>query len=189
LKRPWNLCGFTRAAVALAAVTLALAGPLGCGSKGAKARPAGPARTAQEMRDQAFLLPLKQQQRWMYGEARPALSRKPSYLLRGINFGEGSSSLDAEASGVCRDFAKVMAEKPAVKILVLGLTDAFGEKANADNLGLLRARATRDFLAAQGVAKDRIEIATIGADAAVAKADEKIAQSNDRRVEIWLVSE
>jgi outer membrane protein OmpA-like peptidoglycan-associated protein len=183
-----SLLGISLGAVALAAAALVLAGSLACGPKTAKAPPS-PRITAEAQRDQAFLVPLKQQQRWNYAAAKPKPSRTPSYLLRSINFEENGSTLDGEAQGVCRDFAKVMAEKPEVRILVLGLADAYGEKVNAENLGLLRAKATREFLAAQGVAKDRMEMGTIGATGAVAKPDEKIAQSLDRRVEIWLMAE
>jgi outer membrane protein OmpA-like peptidoglycan-associated protein len=177
------------AVLALATLALVLTAPLACGPKTAKRPPSTTRMSGEAQRDQAFLVPLKQQQRWAYGETKPALSSKPAYLLRSINFEENGSSLDAEASGVCRDFAKVMAEKPKVRILLLGLADAYGEKLNAENLGLLRARATREFLGQQGVAKDRMEMATIGSAGAVAKPDEKIAQSLDRRVEIWLIEE
>lgn len=177
------------AAVALAATALALAGPLACGRKAVKTPPPTSMRSAEAQRDQSFLLPVKQQQRWSYGEATPAPSRTPAYLLRSFNFEENGSNLDAEASGVCRDFAKVMAERPKVRVLLLGLADAYGEKLNAKNLGLLRAQAAREFLVQQGIAKERMEMATIGATAAVAKPEEKIAQTLDRRVEIWLIEE
>jgi outer membrane protein OmpA-like peptidoglycan-associated protein len=176
-------------AFALAAIALAIAGPLACGPKAVKAPPSPPRLTAAAQRDQAFLLPVKQQQRWEYGEARPAPSKTPAYLVRSFTFAESGSTLNAEATGVCRDFAKIMAEKPNVRILLLGLTDAYGEKLNADNLGLLRARAAREFLVQQGIAKERMEMATIGAMGAVATPEEKIAQARDRRVEIWLMEE
>lgn len=190
LRKPCGKPGrsIPRAAVLLSAAAILLAGPLACGPKAAKAPPSTRV-SAQDQRDRNFLVPLKQQQRWNYGEAKPAPSRRPSYLLRSFNFEESGSTLDAEAQGVCRDFAAVMAEKPSVRVLVLGLADGYGEKPNAENLGLLRARAAREFLVAQGVAKDRMEMATIGATGAVAKPDEKIAQSLDRRVEIWLMEE
>ena len=190
MKLPQNSRRYTTlAVVALAGAALALAGLLACGPKAAKAPAAPPRVSASAQRDQAFLLPVKEQQRWAYGEAKPAPSRTPAYLLRSFNFAENGATLDAEASGVCRDFAKLMAEKPKVRILLLGLADAYGEKLNAENLGLLRARAAREFLAEQGVAKDRMEMATIGAAGAVAAPDEKIAQTLDRRVEIWLMEE
>jgi outer membrane protein OmpA-like peptidoglycan-associated protein len=179
----------TAFAFALAAAALALAGPLACGPKTAKAPPSPPRLTAEAQRDQAFLLPVKQQQRWKYGEARPAPPKTPAYLLRSFTVAENNSTLNAEATGVCRDFAKIMAEKPKVRVLLLGLTDAYGEKLNADNLGLLRARAARDILVQQGVARDRTDIATIGAAGAVAQPEETIAQARDRRVEIWLMEE
>lgn len=177
------------AAVALAVTVLVLAGPLACGPKTAKVRPPTSMGSAEAQRDQAFLLPVKEQKRWIYAEVKPAPTKTPAYLLRSFNFGENGSSLDAEATGVCRDFAKVMVEKPKVRVLLLGLADAFGEKLNAENLGLLRAKAARDFLVQQGIGKERMEMATIGSAAAVAQPDEKIAQSLDRRVEIWLMEE
>jgi outer membrane protein OmpA-like peptidoglycan-associated protein len=190
LKLPQNSRWCTAlAAVALAATALTLAGPLACGPKAAKTPPHTSMASAEAQRNQAVLLPESQQQRWKYGEAKPALSKTPAYLLRSINFAESGSTLDAEASGVCVDFAKIMVEKPKVRVLLLGLADAYGEKQSAEDLGLRRAQATRDFLVQQGIAKDRLETATIGAAAATAKPDEKIAQTLDRRVEIWLLEE
>jgi outer membrane protein OmpA-like peptidoglycan-associated protein len=177
------------AAVILAAATIILAGPLACGSKTKQVKPSGPVQTGESQRDAGFIIPLKQQVRWHYGEANPAPSRKPSYLLRSFNFAENGTSLDAEATGVLRDFAKIMAEKPKVRIYVLGLADAYGEKLNADNLGLHRAKVAREFLTSAGVNRERMEMGTIGSAGAVAKEDEKIAMSLDRRVELWLLEE
>ncbi len=190
MKLPWNpRPGRFAIAIALAATALILAAPLACGPKYKKPERPPSLRSAEALRDQQFLLPLKEQKRWEYGETKPPLPKKPAYLLRSFNFAENGSTLDAEASGVCRDFAKIMVEKPKVRVLLLGLADAYAEKENAENLGLLRARAARDFLVQQGVAKDRMEMATIGAAAAAAQPEEKIAQSFDRRVEIWLMEE
>jgi len=52
-----------------------------------------------------------------------------------------------------------------------------------------RAQAAKSYLVGQGIARDRIETASFAATQAKAGPDETIGQSEERRVEIWLISE
>lgn len=138
----------------------------------------------------AYLIPPADQRRWDYpAMPQPAPRVKPNYLLKSFLFPQAGSSLDTEAQAVLKDLAAVLQEKPAIQVLVVGFCDAYPEKVNAENLGMARAQNTRKFLVDQGVARSRIEAATFGSTLAKAPQDEPVGQKQDRRVEIWLVSE
>lgn len=188
MKRSRNLgAALLGSALGLAALLLALAGPISCG--GRKAQSSGGDGLSNQQ-SQGFIVPLREQRRWAYEiDPTPALEKKPAYLLKTIGFPSLGSSLDNEALAVLRDVATMMKERERVKVLFLGLTDQGTEKVNSDNLGLNRAKASRDFVAEQGVEKTRTTMATFGARAARGDPRDPVAQEKDRRVEIWLIEE
>jgi outer membrane protein OmpA-like peptidoglycan-associated protein len=131
-----------------------------------------------------------QQTRWAYtGMPTPALSSKPNYLLKSYSCGKGSASMNAEAQGAMRELVTLLKEKPNVRVAVIGLCDNQAEGVNAQNLGMNRADAARKFLVDQGLSKDRIEVSSFGSAMATAGPDETIGQAQDRRVEVWLLTE
>jgi outer membrane protein OmpA-like peptidoglycan-associated protein len=180
LKNPQSPPQLRRRHILLTGIVLAVAasfllGPLACGPRTAKA-PSGKQMTSPE-------------KHWNYAEVKPTPSEKPGDFVLSINFAENSAALDREATGVLVEYAKVMVQKSGIRILILGLADGYGEKQDGEDLGTRRAQAARGFLNSQGVAKDRMETGTIGSAAAVAKPTEKLAQAQDRRVEVWLLEE
>ncbi len=178
----------SRIGLALLAAAVLLAAPLACARKAGT--PASPRSRAAQDYDSSFLLPRAQQVRWAYeGDTNPALAKKPSYLWKTIGFAAGSTTLDREAMSVEQDIAKVMQERPRIRVLFLGLTDQGTEKLNDMNLGLQRASAARDFVIKAGVARDRTEMATLGSRYAGGDPSDPVAQEKDRRVEIWLIEE
>ncbi|MEZ4653907.1 MAG: OmpA family protein [Candidatus Eisenbacteria bacterium] len=78
-------------------------------------------------------------------------------------------------------------EQASVRVVCIGLCDGQGEAVNAQNLGMNRAQAAKQFLTGQGIAKDRIETASFASTQATASKDETIGQAEERRVEIWLL--
>lgn len=177
-----------RFAAGLALAVVLLAGLLACAGKTKSARPGGP--TSAEKRDQSFALPLRDQVRWSYAvEPTPPPTKKPAYLLKTIGFAKGSVTVDGEAAAVLRDLAGQMKERPKMRVLFLGLTDKGSENLNAEDLGMKRGRAAREFVIAQGIAKDRTELATLGSRAATGDPSDAVAQEKDRRAEAWLLEE
>lgn len=137
-----------------------------------------------------FLVDPNAQVRWTYDALpNPTPSSKPNYLLKSFLFEAGSSTLNPEAKGTLGDLVELLAEKPAVRVVCIGLCDGNTEKVNAENLGMNRAAAARKFLLDKGVAKERIEMASFGSTRAQAPPEETIGQRLDRKVEVWLLSE
>jgi len=128
--------------------------------------------------------------RWEYGiMPTPAPSSQPNYLLKSYRCEKGASALNGEARGSLGQLVETLRNKPSVRVVCIGLCDGQGEAVNAQNLGMSRAQAAKQFLTSQGIAKDRIETASFASTQATASKDETIGQAEERRVEIWLLSE
>jgi outer membrane protein OmpA-like peptidoglycan-associated protein len=70
----------------------------------------------------------------------------------------------------------------SAKIVVEAHTDNVGSNAGNIMLGLDRARAVRDYLVSQGVAPERIRIASSGEDAPIAPNTTAIGRQQNRRI-------
>ncbi len=80
-----------------------------------------------------------------------------------VNFAFDSDVLDAEARDTLREQARWIRQFPEVRFRVYGHTDAVGSASYNKALGMRRARAVVDFLASQGVGRDRLEaVASFG---------------------------
>jgi outer membrane protein OmpA-like peptidoglycan-associated protein len=127
---------------------------------------------------------------WAYSAMpSPAPSAQPNYLLKSYRCEKGSSTLNNEARGALGQLVESMNANPSMRVLCVGHADAQSEKVNAENVAMGRAQAAKQYLAGQGIAKDRIETASFGATQSKAGPDETIGQAEERRVEIWLISE
>lgn len=182
--------------LAMLACSVLISGGLltGCASK-----PAGAPTVAKDINQlppdgslhgQPALVSSDQQMRWSYAAMpTPDLTSKPNYLLKSYSCAKGAASLNNEAQGALRELVTSLKEKPSARIAVIGLCDNQTENVNAQNLGMNRADAARKFLVAQGIPKERIEVASFGSVLATASAEETIGQAQDRRVEVWLLTE
>lgn len=130
------------------------------------------------------------QVRWEYTTMpTPAPSSQPNYLLKSYRCEKGSSSLNSEARGAMAQLVETLKAKPSIRVLCVGHADGQAEKVNAENVATGRAQAAKQYLVGQGISKDRIETASFAATQAKAGADQTIGQAEERRVEIWLLSE
>jgi outer membrane protein OmpA-like peptidoglycan-associated protein len=74
-----------------------------------------------------------------------------------ITFPFNSAQLTPEAQGILRQQANFIRQFPEVRFRVFGHTDLVGSEGYNHALGLRRARAVVDFLAANGVGRGRLE--------------------------------
>ena len=74
-----------------------------------------------------------------------------------VNFAFDSARLDAQAQAVLREQARWIKQFPEVRFRVYGHTDLVGPAAYNERLGMRRARAVVDFMARQGIGRDRLE--------------------------------
>lgn len=84
-------------------------------------------------------------------------SRFASEVLTTVNFAFGSAQLDAGARDTLLEQAAWIRQFPEVRFRVYGHADAVGSNAANKSLGLQRAYAVVNFLAANGIKKSRLE--------------------------------
>lgn len=83
--------------------------------------------------------------------------RFASEVMTTVNFAFNSAVLDSGAQDTLREQAHWIRQFPEVRFRVYGHTDAVGSEAYNKRLGLQRAHAVVNFLASQGISKDRLE--------------------------------
>lgn len=125
---------------------------------------------------------------WEYDAApAPPFEGSADRRLMSFVFEEGSTRLDNEAMGACREAAKKYKEDPEMKLAAIGFADALKETGDAVGLGLKRAEAARGALVSLGIPGERIHAASFGSRYAKARDWEKIQLAQDRKVEIWIL--
>lgn len=72
-------------------------------------------------------------------------------VLRGVNFAFDSSELSPEAQGVLNEAARVIKERPDMRVRLLGWTDSIGTDIYNKGLSQRRANAVKNYLVQQGV--------------------------------------
>ena len=104
----------------------------------------------------------------MNGEKQHAYDlsmRFANEVLTTVNFAFNSSQLDAGARDTLREQAAWIRQFPEVRFRVYGHADAVGSSSANKALGLRRAHAVVNFLATQGIGKNRLEaVASFGED-------------------------
>lgn len=103
--------------------------------------------------------------------------------MNNIRFPTGKATLNEEALDILNRNAVVMQNNPSFKLIIYGYTDREGSDKVNMRLSKLRATAVANYLAKQGVSKDRMEIRPMGEQNLVDKRNTKRANANNRRVE------
>jgi outer membrane protein OmpA-like peptidoglycan-associated protein len=105
-----------------------------------------------------------------------------------ITFDLGSDRMTAAGVAKARVFAQslLLPELRAMRFLIEGHTDSLGNADSNRDLSRRRANAVADFLAAQGVGRDRLEVKGFGADAPLG--GHRASDPLNRRVEAALIS-
>ena len=116
----------------------------------------------------------------------PAPSTRPLYRVNEITFAQGTTKSGPEGAGVCRDVATTLRNKGVKKVLLIGFTDA-AEKDGG--LAMKRAETVRSCLVAENMTNDQFELASYGSSMAKGDKQTPTQMEQDRRVEIWVLSE
>jgi outer membrane protein OmpA-like peptidoglycan-associated protein len=101
-----------------------------------------------------------------------------------VDFGTGTSNLDAQARESLARFAGVVASYPTLNYGIEGHTDITGSEEKNRELSLKRAIAVRDYLIGQGVPASRMDVAGLGSSRPVASNETAEGRARNRRVEI-----
>ncbi len=118
------------------------------------------------------------------GEVEKALAGAGRARLYGIEFDVDSATIRAESKGVLDDVARALAARTEWRLAVEGHTDATGTAAHNQELSAARAAAVRAYLAAHGIAGDRLRAAGFGATRPVADNSTDLGRARNRRVEL-----
>jgi len=103
-----------------------------------------------------------------------------------ISFDTGSAAIKADLRPILDQFATSLRNNPRAEVRIVGHTDSSGSDAVNRPLSEDRAASTRDYLAARGVAFERIQIEGRGASQPVASNDTAAGRARNRRVEIFV---
>jgi len=109
---------------------------------------------------------------------------KKKIVLRGVNFDFDKAAIRPDARPILDEAARALKEESAIEVSVEGHTDSIGGEAYNEKLSLRRAEAVREYLAAQGIDPNRMQVRGLGEAQPVASNDTAEGRAQNRRVEL-----
>lgn len=103
-----------------------------------------------------------------------------------ISFATGRSDINSSFAPILNQFASSLNQNPVTTVTIVGHTDATGSDAVNNPLSMDRANSTRNYLAARGVANNRIATDGRGEREPIADNNTNDGRSKNRRVEIYV---
>jgi outer membrane protein OmpA-like peptidoglycan-associated protein len=103
-----------------------------------------------------------------------------------VQFASGSSALSSNRA--LDDMATALKSHEGARIRLEGFADATGTPATNQQLSRARAQSVKDYLVAEGVPADNIEVVGRAADQPAASNDSASGRADNRRVELTLLS-
>jgi OmpA-OmpF porin, OOP family len=119
-----------------------------------------------------------------------ASSKEEVIVLRGINFDFDKSNIKREWAGVLDEAARIMKERPNIKVMVEGHTDSKGTEPYNQKLSERRARSVFGYLVDKGINSSRMqtvgygEIRPIASNTNANGSDNPEGRAINRRVEL-----
>ncbi|MCX7869199.1 MAG: OmpA family protein [Terrimicrobiaceae bacterium] len=117
-------------------------------------------------------------------EMNQALSLDGRVALYGILFDFNSAAIKPESEAALAEIAKLLSEKPELRLLVVGHTDAVGSFSFNKELSQKRAEAVVANLASKGVSSSRLFPVGVSFAAPVATNATEEGRKKNRRVEL-----
>jgi outer membrane protein OmpA-like peptidoglycan-associated protein len=103
-----------------------------------------------------------------------------------ISFDTNRADIKPNFRPILDRFATTLNENPATYVTIIGHTDSTGGDGVNQPLSLDRAAHARDYLAARGIAPNRITVEGRAAREPVASNDDPAGRARNRRVEIYV---
>ncbi|MDR5888312.1 MULTISPECIES: OmpA family protein [Halomonas] len=113
-----------------------------------------------------------------------ALGCVEDLVLRDVNFEFDSATLTMGAEGILDDVADKLVANENVRVRIEGHTDAVGSAAYNQDLSQRRADSVADYLASQGVDRNRMRTIGYGESQPVASNETDAGRAENRRVEL-----
>ena len=104
-------------------------------------------------------------------------------ILTGINFAFDSAKLDKPSETIIDRAVQNLKRNPKMTVLIEGHTDSIGPEDYNMGLSVRRARAVKDYMVSQGIAKERLSVKGFGESQPLVSNDTKEGRAQNRRVE------
>lgn len=110
-------------------------------------------------------------------------------ITQGIYFDTGSATLRPESTPTLKEILRMMQDHSDLTIRIEGHTDNTGSDDVNQPLSEDRAESVRQYLIDQGIAADRLQAQGLGASRPLAENDTAEGRQQNRRVELWRVTD
>jgi outer membrane protein OmpA-like peptidoglycan-associated protein len=144
--------------------------------------------TGQASLDNPYLLKVKLQQIHAgQSTTTPTTTPAEPVVLRNVFFDTGSAILRPESSYELNRLATLLKENASLRVEIRGHTDNVGSDENNLLLSSTRAESVVKYLAAQGIAADRLRSQGLGESLPIANNDTNEGRQSNRRTEfvVW----
>ena len=111
------------------------------------------------------------------------------YVLEGVNFESNSDRLLAGATEVLDDVVTTLKRYPDIRFEVAGHTDSDGAAEYNQGLSARRAQTVHDYLAANGIAVNRMTVRGYGETQPIADNSTATGKARNRRVALNIIEE
>ena len=111
-----------------------------------------------------------------------------TFTFENLNFATDSAALPSEAQATVGALSQILTAYPKAKVQLNGYADATGSDPHNTQLGAQRAQAVAQALQAEGVAADRIKMATGGASNPVDTNATSQGRAENRRTELTVLA-
>ncbi len=101
-----------------------------------------------------------------------------------VYFGFDSSEITPQAASILNQHANLLSSNPAAGVIIAGHTDERGSREYNIALGERRAQAARNYLAAQGVNVNNIQVISYGEERPAVNGNSEEAYAQNRRAEL-----
>ena len=117
------------------------------------------------------------------GGAKEKIMASGNWVLVGVNFESGKSSLSSESYPILVNAVQVLLSNPDMKVEIQGHTDNIGSESFNRKLSEQRAETVKRFLVAKGVLASRLSTVGVGSSNPVADNKTTEGRSLNRRIE------
>ncbi|MGZ8230885.1 MAG: OmpA family protein [Burkholderiales bacterium] len=101
-----------------------------------------------------------------------------------VSFGSGSAALERALFPALDKMASVLKENPGSSIAVVGHSNGLRDAESVGSLSRRRAVAVAEYLAGQGVSRDRMDVGSRGATDPIAGIGTEAERAQNRRVDM-----
>ncbi len=113
----------------------------------------------------------------------PSVSAERNWVLFGVNFNFGKTTLTPEAYPILQNALRILGENPHMKIEIQGYTDNIGSASYNQKISLERANTVKRYLTINGIAPSRIKTIGYGEKDPIGDNNTAVGRALNRRIE------